>query len=271
MPYRYVALHMKRLRERRLMTQAELAEELGVDTRTVQRIESGETRPSKRTMRALSEVFALSPGALQQPPVEDLHDDPFAQTPASESSRLAALWTPPGSFANPEACGTTMFDDRFIDVKVRACPDAARLVDNFTTSEFFRVVPKVELNEAQIKICDGLDSSVSDGFFYWETWNDDERKLWGATMQGHLEALEEVRLRLAFERVDIDMISLSKRLRREASLLVMTVIDVGETERKLQVIAEVWARLRKCPPDTRGKGKDVLYWHIRRRSRSEAT
>jgi transcriptional regulator with XRE-family HTH domain len=46
------------------LTQAELAEEVGIDARSLQRIEGGRTTPSLRRLLAIADVLRVSPGAL---------------------------------------------------------------------------------------------------------------------------------------------------------------------------------------------------------------
>jgi transcriptional regulator with XRE-family HTH domain len=51
-------------RHRRKMTQAQLAEAVGIDARSMQRIEAGRTAPSLERLRAIAEVVGVSPGKL---------------------------------------------------------------------------------------------------------------------------------------------------------------------------------------------------------------
>jgi transcriptional regulator with XRE-family HTH domain len=51
-------------RHERGLTQAELAEEVGIDARSLQRIEGGRTTPSLRRLFAIADVLRVSPGAL---------------------------------------------------------------------------------------------------------------------------------------------------------------------------------------------------------------
>ena len=55
---------LKSLRERRLLTQGELAAAAGVGVATVSRVETGKVRPSLRTIRALAGPLGLSAEAL---------------------------------------------------------------------------------------------------------------------------------------------------------------------------------------------------------------
>lgn len=50
---------IRKNRDRLLLTQAELAEQVGVATNTVARWESGDRQPDRRNLRRLSEVFGL--------------------------------------------------------------------------------------------------------------------------------------------------------------------------------------------------------------------
>lgn len=51
-------------RHDRGLTQAELAEEVGIDARSLQRIEGGRTTPSLRRLCAIADVLRVPPGAL---------------------------------------------------------------------------------------------------------------------------------------------------------------------------------------------------------------
>lgn len=51
-------------RHERGLTQAELAEEVGIDARSLQRIEGGRTTPSLKRLCAIAEVLRVSPGVL---------------------------------------------------------------------------------------------------------------------------------------------------------------------------------------------------------------
>jgi transcriptional regulator with XRE-family HTH domain len=53
-------------RESNLLTQAELAAKVGVTTRAVQRWEHGHSQPQFSAVRALAEVFAVSPEHLYE-------------------------------------------------------------------------------------------------------------------------------------------------------------------------------------------------------------
>jgi transcriptional regulator with XRE-family HTH domain len=62
-------------REASFMTQSELAKKVGVTTRAVQRWESGESQPQFSAVRALAEVFAVSPEHLYEP-ADEPNGDP---------------------------------------------------------------------------------------------------------------------------------------------------------------------------------------------------
>jgi transcriptional regulator with XRE-family HTH domain len=51
---------LKLLRERRLMTQEDLAEAAGVGIATISRFETGKVKPSLRTIRALAKPLRIS-------------------------------------------------------------------------------------------------------------------------------------------------------------------------------------------------------------------
>jgi transcriptional regulator with XRE-family HTH domain len=55
---------INRARRERGWTQARLAEELGIDARSLQRIESGRTAPSLQRLREIADVLGVSCGAL---------------------------------------------------------------------------------------------------------------------------------------------------------------------------------------------------------------
>jgi len=57
---------VRELRERRLMTQAELAAASGVGLATINRIENGKVAPSFRTIRAISQALNVDPTTLRQ-------------------------------------------------------------------------------------------------------------------------------------------------------------------------------------------------------------
>lgn len=66
---------LRDLRERRVLTQEELALASGVAVATISRLETGKVKASKKTVRALAKAFGLSPGELyevmleRQPPL----------------------------------------------------------------------------------------------------------------------------------------------------------------------------------------------------------
>jgi transcriptional regulator with XRE-family HTH domain len=55
---------INQLRRERGMTQAQLAEEVGIEARSLQRIEGGRTTPSVPRLCVIAEVLRVSPGAL---------------------------------------------------------------------------------------------------------------------------------------------------------------------------------------------------------------
>ena len=95
---------LRTLRLRRYMTQRELADAVGVPYQTVQRWESGQSRPRPGNLRRLAEALAVTPEELLAPP--RFQDDPVTYTPAKN---------PPKSFEDllgpPE-----ITDDPTIDV-----------------------------------------------------------------------------------------------------------------------------------------------------------
>jgi transcriptional regulator with XRE-family HTH domain len=60
----YVGANVRRLREERGLTQDQLAEAVGVDIRTVQRIEAGMANVLLGTLVDLGDVLGVKPGAL---------------------------------------------------------------------------------------------------------------------------------------------------------------------------------------------------------------
>jgi len=60
----YIAANVRRLRTERGLTQQGLAEALGVDLRTAQRIESGKADVAVSTLVALGEILGVKPAAL---------------------------------------------------------------------------------------------------------------------------------------------------------------------------------------------------------------
>ena len=59
-----VRLRLKEWRERRLLTQRELAERVGVTQGTINRIERGVHRPRLATVRRLAEALGVDPDEL---------------------------------------------------------------------------------------------------------------------------------------------------------------------------------------------------------------
>ena len=57
-------LRLKEWRERRLLTQRELAERIGVTTGTINRIERGVHQPRLATVRRLAEALGVDPDDL---------------------------------------------------------------------------------------------------------------------------------------------------------------------------------------------------------------
>lgn len=62
---------LRRIRESRFMTQAELADKSGVSRQTINRLEHGEIDARFKTMRQLAETLGVQPGALAGPVVDD--------------------------------------------------------------------------------------------------------------------------------------------------------------------------------------------------------
>lgn len=57
---------VKALRERRLMTQEELAAASGVGVATISRLETGKVKPSVKTIRALAKPLGMAPEELYE-------------------------------------------------------------------------------------------------------------------------------------------------------------------------------------------------------------
>ena len=57
---------LRKLREERLMTQAELATASGVGLATINRMEKGKVTPSFRTIRAVAHALDVDPASLRQ-------------------------------------------------------------------------------------------------------------------------------------------------------------------------------------------------------------
>jgi len=57
---------LKHLREKRLITQEELASASGVGVATISRLETGKVRPSMRTIRSLAKALDIDPGILYE-------------------------------------------------------------------------------------------------------------------------------------------------------------------------------------------------------------
>ena len=56
---------LRLLREKKLITQQELADASGVGVATVSRLEAGKVRPSIRTIRSLAKVLGVTPVELR--------------------------------------------------------------------------------------------------------------------------------------------------------------------------------------------------------------
>jgi transcriptional regulator with XRE-family HTH domain len=56
---------LRSLRERKMLTQQELAAEAGLTITTISRIETGKVNPSLRTIRALARVLDCNPQELR--------------------------------------------------------------------------------------------------------------------------------------------------------------------------------------------------------------
>lgn len=64
-------VYLKRLkywRERRAMTQAELAEQAGLTAAALSRLENQQAQPRPSTTRKLADVLQVEPGVLMGPP-----------------------------------------------------------------------------------------------------------------------------------------------------------------------------------------------------------
>jgi len=59
--------NLRRLRLARFLSQAELARQSGLHTLTISRLEAGRAKPSTRTVRALAQSLAVTPGELATP------------------------------------------------------------------------------------------------------------------------------------------------------------------------------------------------------------
>jgi transcriptional regulator with XRE-family HTH domain len=57
---------LKKLRQQRLLTQREVAEQAKITVTTLSRIENGRTIPSFKTIRNLATVFQISPQEMKQ-------------------------------------------------------------------------------------------------------------------------------------------------------------------------------------------------------------
>jgi len=60
----YIGEKLRRLRERRYMTQRELAEKAGVSADTIVKLETDRAEPRLRTIRALAEALDVHPDEL---------------------------------------------------------------------------------------------------------------------------------------------------------------------------------------------------------------
>jgi transcriptional regulator with XRE-family HTH domain len=63
----YFAWNVRRLRLERGMTQEALSEAIGIELRTLQRVEAASTNPSLTMLINLAEVLKVEPGALLEP------------------------------------------------------------------------------------------------------------------------------------------------------------------------------------------------------------
>ena len=61
---------IRELRQRKLLSQRELAERAGVSETTIVKLELGATRPQPRTLRKIAEVLGLSPEEMADTLVE---------------------------------------------------------------------------------------------------------------------------------------------------------------------------------------------------------
>jgi transcriptional regulator with XRE-family HTH domain len=59
--------NLRRQRLAHFLSQAELARQAGLHTLTISRLESGRTKPSTRTVRALADALGIAPGELATP------------------------------------------------------------------------------------------------------------------------------------------------------------------------------------------------------------
>jgi transcriptional regulator with XRE-family HTH domain len=59
--------NLRRQRLANFLSQAELARQAGLHTLTISRLESGRTKPSTRSVRALAEALGVAPGELATP------------------------------------------------------------------------------------------------------------------------------------------------------------------------------------------------------------
>ena len=59
--------NLRHLRLARFLSQAELARQSGLHTITISRLEVGRAKPSTRTVRALAQSLAVTPGELARP------------------------------------------------------------------------------------------------------------------------------------------------------------------------------------------------------------
>lgn len=59
--------NLRRLRLERFLSQAELARQSGLHTITISRLEAGRAKPSTRSVRALAQLLAVTPGDLATP------------------------------------------------------------------------------------------------------------------------------------------------------------------------------------------------------------
>jgi transcriptional regulator with XRE-family HTH domain len=59
--------NLRHFRQARFLSQAELARQSGLHTITISRLEAGRAKPSTRTVRALAQSLAVSPGELATP------------------------------------------------------------------------------------------------------------------------------------------------------------------------------------------------------------
>ncbi len=64
----YLGDNIKKLREQQGLSQAELAEAAGVDSRTIQRIERGKSKPQPTNLRNIAKALGAPVHELQEPP-----------------------------------------------------------------------------------------------------------------------------------------------------------------------------------------------------------